>query len=40
MNLLMMVVNDEPLIFPAKIPVILIQGSEGIAVGMAAKNYT
>ncbi|BCR21483.1 DNA topoisomerase IV subunit A [Borrelia sp. HM] len=29
--------NDEPLIFPAKIPVILIQGSEGIAVGMAAK---
>ncbi|WKC57631.1 DNA topoisomerase IV subunit A [Borrelia sp. P9F1] len=29
--------NDEPLIFPAKIPVVLIQGSEGIAVGMAAK---
>ncbi|AHH07999.1 DNA topoisomerase IV subunit A [Borrelia anserina] len=29
--------NDEPLIFPAKIPVILVQGSEGIAVGMAAK---
>ncbi|AHH12055.1 Topoisomerase IV subunit A [Borrelia hermsii YBT] len=29
--------NNEPLIFPAKIPVILIQGSEGIAVGMAAK---
>ncbi|AHH10191.1 DNA topoisomerase IV subunit A [Borrelia coriaceae] len=29
--------NYEPLIFPAKIPVILIQGSEGIAVGMAAK---
>ncbi|BDU63275.1 DNA topoisomerase 4 subunit A [Candidatus Borrelia fainii] len=29
--------NDEPLIFPAKIPVILIQGSEGIAVGMSAK---
>ncbi|ETZ18074.1 Topoisomerase IV subunit A [Borrelia duttonii CR2A] len=29
--------NAEPLIFPAKIPVILIQGSEGIAVGMAAK---
>ena len=29
--------NNEPLIFPAKIPVVLIQGSEGIAVGMAAK---
>ncbi|ATH09617.1 DNA topoisomerase IV subunit A [Borreliella burgdorferi] len=29
--------NNEPLLYPAKIPVILIQGSEGIAVGMAAK---
>jgi len=29
--------NKEPLTFPAKIPVILIQGAEGIAVGMATK---
>lgn len=27
--------NKEPVTFPAKIPVILIQGAEGIAVGMA-----
>ncbi len=29
--------NKEPVIFPAKIPVVLIQGIEGIAVGMATK---
>ena len=29
--------NREPLIFPAKIPVVLIQGTEGIAVGMSTK---
>ena len=29
--------NREPLVFPAKIPVVLIQGTEGIAVGMATK---
>ncbi len=29
--------NQEPVVFPAKIPVILIQGTEGIAVGMATK---
>ncbi len=29
--------NREPVVFPAKIPVILIQGTEGIAVGMATK---
>ena len=29
--------NKEPVTFPAKIPVILIQGAEGIAVGMATK---
>ncbi|MBN1984039.1 MAG: DNA topoisomerase IV subunit A [Chitinivibrionales bacterium] len=27
--------NKEPVVFPAKIPVVLIQGAEGIAVGMA-----
>jgi topoisomerase-4 subunit A len=29
--------NREPLVFPAKIPVVLIQGAEGIAVGMSTK---
>ena len=29
--------NREPLAFPAKIPVVLIQGAEGIAVGMSTK---
>ncbi len=29
--------NKEPVKFPAKIPVVLIQGTEGIAVGMATK---
>jgi topoisomerase-4 subunit A len=29
--------NREPVTFPAKIPVILIQGAEGIAVGMSTK---
>ena len=29
--------NKEPLVFPAKIPVLLIQGAEGIAVGMSTK---
>lgn len=29
--------NKEPLVFPAKIPVILILGAEGIAVGMSTK---
>jgi topoisomerase-4 subunit A len=29
--------RKEPVVFPAKIPVILIQGAEGIAVGMATK---
>ncbi len=29
--------NKEPVSFPAKIPVILIQGAEGIAVGMSTK---
>ena len=29
--------NKEPVTFPAKIPVILIQGAEGIAVGMSTK---
>ncbi len=29
--------NREPVAFPAKIPVVLIQGAEGIAVGMATK---
>jgi topoisomerase-4 subunit A len=29
--------NREPIVFPAKIPVVLIQGAEGIAVGMATK---
>jgi len=36
--------NKEPLTFPAKIPVILIQGAEGIAVGMSTRilphNFT
>jgi len=36
--------NREPVTFPAKIPVILIQGAEGIAVGMSTKilphNFT
>jgi len=29
--------NKEPLVFPAKIPVVLILGAEGIAVGMSTK---
>ncbi len=29
--------NREPVVFPAKVPVVLIQGAEGIAVGMATK---
>lgn len=29
--------NKEPVMFPAKIPVVVIQGTEGIAVGMATK---
>ena len=29
--------NQEPIVFPAKIPVLLAQGAEGIAVGMATK---
>ncbi|MDP6054609.1 MAG: DNA topoisomerase IV subunit A, partial [Candidatus Latescibacteria bacterium] len=29
--------NREPTIFPAKIPVLLVQGAEGIAVGMSTK---
>jgi topoisomerase IV subunit A len=30
--------NSEPVVFPAKIPVLLIQGAEGIAVGMSTKT--
>ena len=29
--------NREPLVFPAKIPIVLIHGAEGIAVGMSTK---
>jgi topoisomerase-4 subunit A len=29
--------NKEPLLFPAKIPVLLVMGAEGIAVGMSTK---
>lgn len=29
--------HDEPLVFPAKIPVLLMQGAEGIAVGMSTR---
>ncbi len=29
--------NKEPILFPAKIPVVLIMGAEGIAVGMSTK---
>jgi topoisomerase-4 subunit A len=29
--------NKEPVLFPAKIPVILVMGAEGIAVGMSTK---
>lgn len=29
--------NREPIVFPAKLPVVLLQGIEGIAVGMATK---
>ena len=29
--------NREPVVFPAKLPVVLIHGAEGIAVGMATK---
>jgi topoisomerase-4 subunit A len=30
--------NKEPTIFPAKVPLVLILGAEGIAVGMATKS--
>ncbi|MFA5467575.1 MAG: DNA topoisomerase IV subunit A [Sphaerochaetaceae bacterium] len=29
--------NKEPVVFPAKLPVVLIQGTEGIAVGMSTR---
>jgi topoisomerase-4 subunit A len=29
--------NDEPVVLPAKIPILLMQGAEGIAVGMSTK---
>jgi topoisomerase-4 subunit A len=29
--------NQEPILFPAKIPVVLVMGAEGIAVGMSTK---
>lgn len=29
--------NREPVVFPAKIPVLIVQGAEGIAVGMSTK---
>jgi topoisomerase-4 subunit A len=29
--------NREPVVFPAKVPVLLVQGAEGIAVGMATR---
>ncbi|THB66053.1 MAG: DNA topoisomerase IV subunit A, partial [Spirochaetaceae bacterium] len=29
--------NKEPVVFPAKIPLVLVQGAEGIAVGMSTK---
>lgn len=29
--------NQEPVVFPAKMPVVLVQGAEGIAVGMSTK---
>lgn len=29
--------NNEPVVFPAKMPVVLVQGAEGIAVGMSTK---
>lgn len=29
--------NNEPVVFPAKIPILLIHGAEGIAVGMSTK---
>lgn len=29
--------NDEPVVLPAKIPLLLLQGAEGIAVGMSTK---
>lgn len=31
--------NEEPVVLPAKIPLLLIQGAEGIAVGMATKIF-
>ena len=31
--------NDEPVILPAKIPLLLMQGTEGIAVGMATRIF-
>jgi topoisomerase IV subunit A len=31
--------NEEPVILPAKIPLLLLQGAEGIAVGMATKIF-
>ena len=31
--------NQEPVVLPAKVPVLLMQGAEGIAVGMATKVF-
>ena len=31
--------NEEPLLLPAKIPLLLLQGAEGIAVGMATRIF-
>ncbi len=31
--------NEEPLVLPAKIPLLLMQGAEGIAVGMATRIF-
>lgn len=31
--------NEEPVVLPAKIPLLLLQGAEGIAVGMATKIF-
>ncbi|MCH9609676.1 MAG: DNA gyrase subunit A [Chlamydiales bacterium] len=31
--------NEEPVVLPAKIPLLLMQGAEGIAVGMATKIF-
>ena len=32
--------NQEPVVLPAKVPVLLMQGAEGIAVGMATKVFS